>query len=178
VSSLICLDLETCGLDPRRDGLVEIAGVAIQDGAIVAEYSTLCWPGYEFIKEPSHWHVLRNVSRIEPAELLTAPTLEEAGDALLVWGMQTLGELPLAVTSYNRQFDAPFVQLHLPRVHERLSWRECLMLKATAALNRGGRWLSLARACEALGIARDGEHRALADCRAAAAVYLALEGRG
>lgn len=176
MSSLLILDAETSGLSPHTAGIVELAAVAIQDGAVVSEWSSLAWPGFPFIKEPTHHEVLARVSGISPALLLDAPDLEEVGRAFLNWGMKALGELPLPVTSYNRAFDEPFVKAHLPYVQARLRWGECLMLRAMRHL-AVSRWTSLARTCELLGIEQGEAHRALSDARAGGQIWLALEER-
>ncbi len=173
----LIIDLETTGLHHRSAGIVEIAAVAVRDGAIHAEWSSLCYPGYAYVCEPCHWHVLTKVSGISPALLLDAPTLEEAGELFAAWAAGVMADGPLPATSYNRAFDQPFARAHLPRVEERLDWQGCLMLRAQKALGLS-KWPSLSRACELLGIARDGEHRALADARCAARLAIALEGRG
>jgi DNA polymerase III epsilon subunit-like protein len=42
---LVAIDLETTGLDPKLDAIIEIGAVRTRDGEIVAEYSTLINPG-------------------------------------------------------------------------------------------------------------------------------------
>ena len=39
---LVSLDLETTGLDPRRDDIIEIGAVRMRDGRIVDEYLAAC----------------------------------------------------------------------------------------------------------------------------------------
>ncbi|MBI5830138.1 MAG: 3'-5' exonuclease, partial [Chloroflexi bacterium] len=43
--SLVALDLETTGLDPDRDTIIEIGAVKFSGKRIEAEYSTLINPG-------------------------------------------------------------------------------------------------------------------------------------
>src|SRR5262245_44774302 len=42
---LVAIDLETTGLDPVQDTIIEFGAVRMQDGEIVDEYSTLVNPG-------------------------------------------------------------------------------------------------------------------------------------
>ena len=44
LQDFICIDLETTGLNPKRDRIIEIGMARVIDGVIVAEYSTLVNP--------------------------------------------------------------------------------------------------------------------------------------
>ena len=53
-SRYVVLDLETTGLDPQYDDIIEVAAIRIVDGAIEDSFSSLVNPGYsidEFIAE-------------------------------------------------------------------------------------------------------------------------------
>ena len=43
--SYVCIDLETTGLDPRRDKIIEIGAVRIERGETVGEWETFVNPG-------------------------------------------------------------------------------------------------------------------------------------
>ncbi len=43
--SYVCIDLETTGLDPRRDKIIEIGVVRIERGETVGEWETFVNPG-------------------------------------------------------------------------------------------------------------------------------------
>jgi DNA polymerase III subunit epsilon len=171
MSGIIVLDLETTGFSARSAGIVEIGAVFVEGDRIADEsYSSLCWPGMFCLREDSHWKAL-TVSGINPALLLDAPETAEVLRDLLTWAMHTAGEVE--VTSYNVKFDRAFIEAAYPQP---VAWGECLMQRARSHL-RLPRNPSLAAACEAFGIAREGEHRALCDARSAAALYLAMEGK-
>jgi DNA polymerase III subunit epsilon len=172
LNPILILDCETSGFDPRTCGIVEIGAVFVEGDRIADEsYSSLCWPGLSYLREDSHWKAL-TVSGINPALLLPAPETAEVLRDLFTWAMHTAGEVE--VTSYNVKFDRAFIEAAYPQP---VAWGECLMQRARSHL-RLPRNPSLARACQAFGIAREGEHRALADARSAAQVMLAMEGRG
>ncbi|MDE5866567.1 MAG: ribonuclease H-like domain-containing protein, partial [Lachnospiraceae bacterium] len=45
IDSYVCLDLETTGLDPKKDKIIEIGAVRVRDGKIDAMLETFINPG-------------------------------------------------------------------------------------------------------------------------------------
>ncbi len=45
IQDFTALDIETTGLDPKTDKIIEVAAVKVRDGQIVAEYQSLVSPG-------------------------------------------------------------------------------------------------------------------------------------
>ena len=45
INSYVCLDLETTGLDPKRDKIIEIGAIKIKDGEIIGQLETFVNPG-------------------------------------------------------------------------------------------------------------------------------------
>lgn len=45
--SFVCIDLETTGLDPKRDKIIEIGAVRVERGEIAGEWKTFVNPGRE-----------------------------------------------------------------------------------------------------------------------------------
>ncbi len=43
--SYVCIDLETTGLDPKRDKIIEIGAVKVVENEIVEEWGTFVNPG-------------------------------------------------------------------------------------------------------------------------------------
>lgn len=43
--SYVCLDLETTGLDPKKDKIIEIGAVRVRSGEITERMETLVNPG-------------------------------------------------------------------------------------------------------------------------------------
>jgi len=173
LDTLFVIDTETTGLDPLTAGVVEIGCVAIQGARVVEEWASYVWPGMAKLALPTHREVL-NISGISPIRLLDAPDLEEALWVLDLWMGQIDPDNRVAYQcmSFNTPFDSAFLASAA-----RLDWVDCVMGRSRAAMRYTGRYgPSLARTCEWLGIERDTAHRALADARDAARVWLALDG--
>ncbi|MFH0912320.1 MAG: exonuclease domain-containing protein [Patescibacteria group bacterium] len=95
---LIVLDTETTGVDARKDGIIEIAAAKIADGQIVATFQTLVKPTVPL------GVTVAVLTGIQPAELIDAPAIAEAGQALLKFA----GDLPIA--GHNISFDLDFLK--------------------------------------------------------------------
>ena len=177
MSILFVADVETTGLNPMTAGIVEVGCVAIRGGHVVSEWSSLVWPGREYLG-PENRRALY-ISGITIEELLDAPEPEFVRDCLDAW-MQSITQSNEAppVTSYNLPFDRAFLMAHLGVEESTFPWAPCIMAQARAAMAYTGRYgPSLARTCEWLGIEREEQHRALADARDAGRVWLKLTER-
>ena len=173
MSAILCLDLETSGLQAASAGIVEVGACLIEGGCIVESWSSLCWPGYAMLNSPGHWKAL-SISGINPALLLDAPPVEEALAAMAGWFSASA---PFAVTSYNAAFDRGFIEAAAPWAAEHFDWSECLMHRARQYLGLP-RSPRLGAACQALGVAHEERHRALGDALAAAGIAIELDRRG
>ena len=162
----IAVDTETTGMSPNEGHrLVEVARVAIVDGALGEEWSTLIDPGRSIPADASRVH------GITDAMVSGAPRAAEAGRLLRA----ACADLPLVF--HNAAFDLPFL-LHL--------FREA---GAPALLNPIVDTLGLARGLfgpgsKALGslaaklnLPPETPHRALGDTRTTARLFIELAGR-
>ena len=163
---ILALDTETTGMSPT-DGhrLVEVARVAIVDGALGEEWCTLVNPGRPIPPDASRVHGIRDDM------VAGAPTQAEVGRTL----REACADLPLVF--HNAPFDLPFL-LHL--------FREA---GAPALLNPIVDTLGLARGlfgtgsnslgplAGKLGVPAETAHRALGDTRMTARVFVELAGR-
>ncbi len=69
--SYVVVDLETTGLDPIYDDIIEIGAIMVEDGKIIDRYSSLVNPGYEISE------FVTSLTGITNEMLADAPTLEE-----------------------------------------------------------------------------------------------------
>jgi DNA polymerase-3 subunit epsilon len=162
----LAVDTETTGYSPA-DGhrLIEVARVAIVDGALGEEWSTLVNPGRPIPAEATRVH------GITDAMVASAPRAAEAGRQLRA----ACGDLPLVF--HNAAFDLPFL-LHF--------FREA---GAPALLNPVVDTLGLARGlfgpgskslgalAARLNLPGEAAHRALGDTRTTARLFIELAGR-
>ena len=96
-SSYVVIDVETTGLDPVRDSLIEVAALKIQDFQMVDSYSSLINPGIlisSFITE---------LTGISNEQLSAAPEPVEVLDAL----KRFIGTD--VVVEHNVNFDINFI---------------------------------------------------------------------
>ncbi len=154
---LIALDLETTGLSPDTDAIIEVGAVRFRDGQVIDEFSTLVNPLRPLPQEVS---LLTGISE---ASLQTQPTLSEVipqlrhylGDAVLI--------------AHNAQFDRAFMEKAGFRDYH---WLDTLEL-GSILLPRALRY-SLAYLSSHFQIDLMSHHRATDDARATAYLYWEL----
>lgn len=156
------IDVETTGLRPRHDRVIEIAVVRCSpEGDPISEWSTLIDPG----RDPGP----TRVHGISESDLVGAPVF---ADALVELRQQLTDTI---VVAHNLSFDAAFI------AHEfRRAGREPQTGYGLCTLELARRTLpdqeshSLAACARSLGISQPQAHRALADTRVTAGVLRAL----
>jgi len=152
------VDLETTGLYPRTDRMVELAVVQVSvGGQVTSEFSTLINPGRDV--GPTRIHGIR------AADVLQAPTFAQV--AATVWQLLD-GRVLVA---HNVPFDARFLDAEFGRCGVRLPPPPmmCTMQLASSYLpGLPGR--SLPACCAAAGIPAAGWHAAREDARAVVAL--------
>jgi DNA polymerase-3 subunit epsilon len=151
-------DLETTGLAPARDRVVELAVVQLDpDANITGEFSTLIDPGRDV--GPTRIHGIR------AADVSGAPTFAAAAAAVrrLLSGR--------VLVAHNASFDALFLGAEFYRCGVRLPPPPvmCTMRLASHYL-RGLPARSLTACCLAAGVELSQHHSALHDARAASIV--------
>jgi DNA polymerase III epsilon subunit-like protein len=149
----IALDLETTGLSPTRHEIRELAVVPFGLGEDHAE------------------HVLR----FTPADFQPSP--RSATRSRLAELLRTIGDSAVLV-AHNAAFDLAFLAEALRRARVRhFVLRGYCTLRLARKLLPEVRRYDLASLCETLGIDSGKPHVALADARAAAALFMALAER-
>ncbi len=154
----VALDLETTGLDPERDAILEVGAVKFQGEKVLEVFTSLVNPGR---------HIPRKVVD------LTGITQEEAEQAPSLWTVlprlqRFVGRLP--VVGHNIAFDLAFLRRHgLFEDQEALDTFEL----AGVLVPHAGRY-SLGALARELGVSLPATHRALDDARATHALFIAL----
>lgn len=152
---IVAIDVETTGLNPKLDRIIEIAGVIFDTEAneVIGEFESLVNPNRNIPLESSKLHGLT------ADHVSLAPTFED----LAPWLSQILHERPLV--AHNARFDWSFVQSEFGRLDVQLNVPESICTQRLA----GG--MSLRDACSSLEIEIEHHHSALADARASLAIF-------
>ena len=96
----VALDLETTGLNPDKDAIIEVGAVKFRDGEIVEEFTTLVNPGRPIPPE------ITMITGITDRDVLGAPPFERIEAPL----MRFVGQAP--VVGHNVSFDLGFMRAH------------------------------------------------------------------
>jgi ATP-dependent DNA helicase DinG len=156
--TIVALDLETTGLEPDRDAIIEIGAIRFKGDRVEAEFSTLVNPGRKLSP------FITRLTGITDAMLVNAPRLP----ALLPKLEAFVGDAP--VLGHNVQFDLGFLRARsVLRYNDAIDTYDL----ASVLLPSAGRY-GLGSLGKLLGISLPASHRALDDCRVTVAVYHAL----
>jgi DNA polymerase-3 subunit epsilon/ATP-dependent DNA helicase DinG len=152
---LVAIDLETTGLDPNVDAILEIAAVRFRDGQIIDTYSTLVDP-----QRPIPQTVAL-LTGITDDDVQGKPRVTQAIPHLQAF----VGDAP--IVAHNIGFDASFLKRQGALQNNlRLDTYEL----AAALMPRSPRY-GLGALASSLGITLEHAHRALDDAQATALVY-------
>ena len=94
----VSIDLETTGLNPKRDRIIEIGAIRVEQGEITGEFSTFVNPGRKLEER------ITELTGIREEDLAEAPELDEVFPKLL----EFMGELPLL--GHRILFDYSFLK--------------------------------------------------------------------
>ena len=164
----VVIDVESSGLDPRRDSLIAIGAVAV-----VARRIDLGQTYYRVLRQetPSARENIL-VHRIGAAEQREGVDPREA----LIGLLEFAGKAPCA--GYNAPFDAALLERASRawlRLSLRLSWVDLAWLAPAVARETAGLRQPLDAWLDAFGISSTVRHHALADALATAQLLLVLE---
>ncbi|HHY35604.1 MAG TPA: hypothetical protein GX510_08260 [Firmicutes bacterium] len=158
----VAFDLETTGLDPETNEILEIAMVRFRNGKPDEEWSSLVKPSQ---KVPLY--VLR-LTGIAEADLANAPVLED-----ILWRIREfIGNFPLV--GHNSSFDIAF----LGKIITDIGLRPCHdTLELSRIVVPGLASYKLSALCASFGIPLVTAHRALDDARASGILFGLLRER-
>ena len=158
MDALIALDIETTGLDPEKDRIIEIGAVRFTDRRVEAEWSTLVNPGRPIPP------FITQLTGITDQMVLHAPPIK----AVLPELIDFVGDEP--VVGHNVGFDLSFLRrIGILAGNEAIDTYEM-----AAVLLPGAPRYSLSALTQALGVMLPASHRALDDAHATRGVYLRL----
>lgn len=163
----IVYDLETTGLDPIGDEIIEIGAIEVNNGKEIASFSKLTKP------------IKRISEKIEEITGITNEMLHEAEgiSGVLQDFLEFKGDLPL-IGYNNHNFDDEFLLDKLDRCNLECVATETFDVIEIAkkildygAVYDNGFNFKLVSICEFLGFENENAHRALSDARATSRVY-------
>jgi ATP-dependent DNA helicase DinG len=158
MQSIVALDLETTGLDPTRDAVIEIGAVRFQGSRIEDTWQSLINPGRPvppFVKQ---------LTGIDDTMLVNAPRLSSVLDQL----QDFVGDLP--ILGHNVGFDLSFLlQRGLFQNNPSIDTYDL----ASVLIPSAGRY-RLDALANSLGVIPQQHHRALEDAQTTHQIYLRL----
>jgi DNA polymerase-3 subunit epsilon/ATP-dependent DNA helicase DinG len=161
METLCSLDLETTGLDPERDAVIEIGVVRFRGKRVEAEYQTLVNPGRPLAP------FITQLTGINDDMLTNAPRLKQVLPEL----REFVGDLP--ILGHNVQFDLSFLQNRgIFPYNQGLDTYEL----AAVVLPSAGRY-GLSALASQLAVPLGQHHRALDDARTTHKILLRLMDR-
>ncbi len=161
--TFVAIDLETTGLDPRRDRIIEIGAVRFNMQGIVERFTALVNPHRSIPLS------IQQLTGIRDADVASAPDLEQVLPEFLSFVDLSVD----ALVGHNVDFDLGF--LHAAGVHLRLPALDTYDL--ATILVPGMPSYSLGELARQLDIPLDQAHRALGDAEAAARLFIDLLAR-
>ena len=158
MTSIVAIDIETTGLDEKRDAIIEIAAVKFKGHRVEDEFSTLVNPG-RHIPE-----FITGLTGIDDAMVRQAPRLADIAHELEAF----VGDCP--VVGHNVRFDLGFLQKT-----GILAYNEVIdTYELAAVLMPSASRYNLGALGQQLGIPLPATHRALDDARVTQAAYVRL----
>ncbi|MCA9514420.1 MAG: 3'-5' exonuclease [Myxococcales bacterium] len=162
---LAVVDVETTGLDPKVDRVIEIAIVHMLDGEVVDVFASLVDPEQELPEE------VTKLTGIEPAQLVGAPRFADIAAEV----RRRLGDR--IFVAYNLAFDRAFVLEELERAgHDAPTMVPIDPLVFVRELHKNQGSKRLGAVAERLGIPLENAHRAQDDAVVAGKILYALAG--
>lgn len=164
LSSLIVVDLETTGLSPCNDSIIELSALKVIDNVVVDNFSQLVNPGFEIDD------FITNLTGITNEELSSAPSI---GEVLPDFRKFIGNDI---ILGYNVNFDINFLyEDYLEVFGEPFTSDFIDGLRFARKLFPLMRHRRLADMAEIFNIPVEISHRALADCETTLACYNALK---
>ncbi len=153
MKAYVAIDVETTGLDPKRERIIEIGAVKVMDDQIIEEFQSLINP-QRVLSE----HIIQ-LTNIQDHMLIDAPIFENIVEDL----EHFLGDFP--ILGHNVLFDYKFLKygmINQGKTFEKSgldTWRLCQKTMPKEEKK------NLNDACTYWGIRRKAAHRALEDAR-------------
>ncbi|MEJ2487616.1 MAG: helicase C-terminal domain-containing protein [Anaerolineales bacterium] len=159
MASIVALDLETTGLDPENNAIIEIGAIRFNNRRVEEEFETLIRPPHAIPQ------FITNLTGISNQMVQNSPSIEDVLPEL----EDFVADLP--ILGHNVKFDVGFLRHQgLFRYNDTLDTYDM----ASVLLPGAGRY-NLGALGQYLGIPFLAEHRALGDARVTQAIFLRMQ---
>ncbi len=158
----VAIDLETTGLEPKRDKIIEIGAIRVENGVETGQFHTMVNP-YREIEER-----ITELTGISTEMVENAPGIGDIMAGLLDF----CGKLPLL--GHHVIFDYSFLKRAAVNLGLEFEREGIDTLKLCRRFMQPEEKKSLEAACAFYGIARESAHRALSDAEDAHRLYRKL----
>lgn len=165
--SFIAFDVETTGLDGRKDRIVELSALKFEDGKVVDSFSTLINPGRPIPAEVS------KINHIRDKDVQYAPSEKKAMDKFSFWlGEAKEGEI--ALVAHNASFDISFLESAFVRsgVDATIKYKDTLSMARRKLPDLENH--KLGTVAEHFGIEMKNAHRAESDAEVCGKIFIEL----
>lgn len=160
--TFVVLDIETTGLFPRKDKLIEIACVKINNGEIIDEYTTFINPEVDIS------YKITEITKITNDMVRNEPVISDVIKNIVDF----LGDYP--VVAHNARFDASF----LMKIYDDFGYKFNNPIIDTLLISRilypDLKAYRLDRICRHLNVELVSHHRAIYDTRATAECFIIM----
>lgn len=164
LDSYVVLDLETTGLDPKKDSILEVGLIRVEHGTAVLRYSALIH---------SQGAIPPQITNLTG---ITAQQTEEGGKDLPAVLREVASIMQgLPVLGYRVEFDCSFLQTAFETCKMTCPIKKTVdILDMVRKKVEGVRDYKLSTVAKYLGIPVESQHRALADCETAYGILCKL----
>lgn len=164
IKNYVAVDLETTGLNPKYNKIIEIGGVKVINNEIVDTYSSFVKPGQKLSQ------MIIDLTGITE-EMLSGDCVKEPKEALEEF-LEFIEDFPLL--GHNLNFDYAFLKKYFVDWEIKFEKWGVDTLKIARKYLEGLEHKSLGDICSYYGICNERAHRALGDAKAAHEVYQCL----
>lgn len=159
---LVIFDFETTGLDHNKDLIIEIGGLAVENGKAIDEFSTLIDP------EVPLPETAKKITGITDEMLVGQPKIEEELPKFLKFIEGSI------LVAHNADFDMSFLRNKCEKLGYQVQWPAFCTLKMARAFLPDLESKNLDTLAMHYNLTFEARHRSIGDCKVTSAVLQAL----
>ena len=161
-NKFVVFDLETTGLNPERDEIIEIGACLVENGEITQTFETLIKPSFPIPAEAT------KVNHIDDEMVKDSPTYEDVVSDFFKFCSGCV------MVAYNAGFDKSFIDFHSEKLFYKFSNKVVDAMIVAQNKLKGLKNYKLKTVLEKLGIINEGAHRAVHDAIATAKAFIEM----